>query len=171
MGAVSQVVRYAVKNFNVKEKTIDRATGTVDADKLATFTEKASRGSKRGYVKNGHQLSTDRFSFHAGLRNYLKTRHEKKEELGAVGQLRKEQIAFIDTVQSVARAGRALNNANVNSSAQFILNGDWGGVDAYRITPELAAHVRCIADALNQAKWDAYAANRQPPALPKVSVA
>lgn len=160
--------RNAVKNFGVKQRTIDRETGDVNANKLATFTEKASRNSKRGYVKKDYQLSTNSFSFHAGLVNYLKNRGAKKEQVGDVGRLNMEQLAFIDAVKSVARAGRALNDNKLNSSIQFILNGRWESEDAYRITPDLAQHVRNIADALDRSKLDAAMQNKPAPALPNM---
>lgn len=160
-------VRSFLKNFKVKNEAIDPKTGTVDAKKVATFTEKLSRGSKRGYVKNGHQLSTHAYSRNAGLVNYLKTRGDKSQQKGNVGLLSKEQIAFIKTIESVALAGLALNDNNVNDSARFILNGDWEN-DSFRITPELAAHVRFIANRLDEARMDARAANRPVPVAPQV---
>ena len=169
MDSPIQFARSVVKNFKIKNEAINPKTGVVDAAKVATFTEKLSRGSKRGYVKNGHQLSTHAHSWNAGLRNYLKTREDKKNgQVGNVGLLRTEQIAFIDTVKSVAIAGQALNDAHVEASAKFILNGDWEK-DSYRITPDLAANVRYIASRLDEANLDARAMNRQPPAPPMVN--
>lgn len=168
---IVKAIRSAVKNFNAKEKTIDRQTGTVDATRLASFTEQSSRSGKRGYVKNGHQLSTHAYSRHAGLLNYLKTRGDKKEHVvGTVDRLNREQLAFINTVKSVAQAGRALNDPQLEASAKFILNGDWESTDSYRITPELAAHVRYIADALVNAQTDAILAKKPLPEMPRVDL-
>ena len=113
-------------------------------------------------------MSTKAFSLHAGLRNYLKNRGAKTEQVGAVGRLNIEQLAFIDAVKSVARAGKALDDAKLGPAIEFILNGKWESEDAYRITSELAQHVRNIADALNGARLGAAARNMPKPQLPNM---
>lgn len=158
MGAISNAIRHAVKDFSNKNRAMDPSGVVADPDKFINFVVDSKREDRLGrvaYTKHGIVLTTHKWSVHAGLLAYFKNRSKDRKDIGGV-LLDPQREHFVFAQKSIAEPFLKHPDPNVRKAAEFILcvnpkrgHENWAR-QGFRITPELRDANLALRQALRE---------------------